>query len=238
MEQDFLSDIELYFTSAENVKESTLAITGDECKHITRVMRHQPGDKLFVTDGSGSIFETEINSAAKSEVICEIKNRLSYKKQLPNVVVCIPRLRSQDRFEFALEKCIELGITEFIVYTAERSVAKGEKLERWNKIALSAMKQSLRSFLPNIGYKKSLSELLQTENNVLYFDQKSELSVKDKINELKENEVKTLLIFGPEGGLSEKEFNILKEKGIACQLTSNRLRAETAIVTAVSVISV
>jgi len=237
LEQDFLSDIELYYTASENVSGTELIIKGEECKHITKVMRHQNGDKLFVTDGRGMIYETAITSSAKTEVFCIIKKKFEYKKQLSGFVACIPRLRNQNRFEFALEKCIELGITEFIVYTADRSVAKGEKLDRWNKIALSAMKQSLRSFTPEVQYKKSLNELLKTESRILYFNQKSKTPLKNKIKSLKENSEKILLLFGPEGGFSKKEIEILEEKGVSCQLTKNRLRTETAIISAVSLIS-
>lgn len=234
--QDFLSDIELYYTPFENVKGNTLSITGEECKHITRVMRHQVGDKLYVTDGKGSIYLTEISSAEKSEVLCDIKETSLYDEQLPNITICIPRLRSQDRFEFALEKCIELGITNFIVYTADRSVAKGEKLDRWNKIALSAMKQSLRSFIPKIEYEKSLSKILNRESNIVYFDQNSENLFKENISQIKLNN-SNVFIFGPEGGISEKELELLNDK-CNYQLTGNRLRAETAITTVASLISI
>lgn len=232
--QDFLSDIELYYTPEEFITEKTLTIKGDECKHIARVMRHKPGDNLYVTGGTGDIHFTEIDSLEKNEIICRIIETHKYEEELPEVTICIPRLKSQDRFEFALEKCVELGVTKFLIYTADRSVAKGEKLERWNKVTLAAMKQSLRSFLPEIKYKKSLSELLQTEGEIIYFDQKSKTLFKDKKSELKQNGKSFFLVFGPEGGLSEKELELFVKNGTSCQLTQNRLRAETAIITAVS----
>ena len=81
---------------------------------------------------------------------------------MKNIFFCIPKLKYSDRFEFALEKCTELGITNFIIFDSERSIHKSDKKERWEKIVLSAMKQSLRSYLPNITVINSLIEYLQT----------------------------------------------------------------------------
>ncbi|MBI9073310.1 MAG: 16S rRNA (uracil(1498)-N(3))-methyltransferase [Melioribacteraceae bacterium] len=236
MEQDFLSNIELYYSNSK-IENNCIIISDEEAKHILRVMRHTVGDKLFVTDGEGSIFETEIIVCEKKTVTCKIEKTILYKKEYPQILFCLPRLRNQDRFEFALEKCIELGITEFIVYEADRSVSKGEKLDRWNKIALAAMKQSLRAFNPNIKFAKRLSDLKETNQVKILFDQNAEMCLTDFVlNDLKTNKGELVFIFGPEGGLSENEFKLFEDSKNLF-LTKNRLRAETAIITTASVIS-
>lgn len=237
LEQDFLSDIELYYTTPDLVSSNSITVKGDECKHIAKVMRHQIDDILYVTSGVGEIYKTKIEDISKSEILASVLETYRYKNKLSKFTFCIPRLRSQDRFEFAIEKCIELGISNFVIYTADRSVAKGEKLDRWNKVALSAMKQSLRSYLPKIEYKKSLKEILNTESEVIYFDQNSEKLFIENVNFLIENNKSYFLIFGPEGGISEEEKELLKDE-LSFQLTANRLRAETAIISSASVIAI
>jgi 16S rRNA (uracil1498-N3)-methyltransferase len=230
---DFLSDIELYFSLY--VTDSTVSVVGEECHHIMKVMRHTAGDKLFVTNGNGKIFETEIMSTTKNEVKAKIVKTFEYKNRLENFIICLPRLRVADRFEFALEKCVELGFTNFVVFESERTVAKGDKSDRWKKIGMAAMKQSLQSYLPKFTYLKKFEQLNQLKGKKLIFDQNSDYLFSDNIQKFSKDE-SYILIFGPEGGLSEQETELLS--GIETyRLTPNRLRAETAVIAAVSLIS-
>lgn len=232
MEQVFLSDIELYFTP-KIIDDTKVCIEGDECRHILQVMRHKTGDEIFVTNGNGRIFRTSILETSKKEVIASIEQTYQYENKLANFTICIPRIKNQDRFEFAIEKCIELGFTNFVIFDAVRTVAKGEKLDRWNKIAVSAMKQSLRSFIPKIEFMKTFKSFNDREGVKIIFDQNSETLLIDySFN----SEIKYNLIFGPEGGLTDEEKKIILNKEML-KLTENRLRAETAVVAACSAIA-
>lgn len=239
LEPVFPSKIELYYTEPEFVNGDRLAIKGEEVKHISSVMRHNPGDILFVTDGTGHLFETEIQEITKKEITALILKKSFYEKELPGIVFCIARLKNADRFEFALEKAIELGVTDFMIYDSENSVAKGDKSERWNKIALAAMKQSLRFYLPKIIYLKSLFKLPEELKPVL-FEQEFREEFFDFVRNKRENifsgNEKYCFIFGPEGGLSAEEQNF-NSNAIKVSLTKNRLRSETAIITAAGILA-
>ncbi len=235
MKQEYLSDIELYYSSEINGK--SLVITGDEHKHITKVMRHSVSDALNVTDGKGNYFETTIDEINKNNVVASITNVEKYKNDLKNITFCFPRLKNNNRFEFELEKSVELGITNFIIFHSERTIPKGEKLIRWNKIALAAMKQSLRTFLPKMEYVKTLKNIDKLDGIKIIFDQKSKNDLIRFLNETDKSNEKIFFIFGPEGGLSEKELSSIEESKII-RLTQNRLRAETAVVTAAAIISI
>ena len=230
----FLSDVELYFSS--NVSGDSIEIAEEEFHHIKDVMRHKIGDELFVTDGKGVIYKTEIERFDKKSLSSKIVTTTSYPNKFSKITFCIPRLRSADRFEFALEKCVELGITNFIVFDSKRTVAKGEKLDRWQKIILAAMKQSLRSWLPNVKYCKSVKEIIELDGKKFFFDQNAENSLLKYLS----NEIFVLrssfLVFGPEGGFSNEELRVMSEE-IKIKLTDNRLRSETAVVTAASIIA-
>ena len=90
LNQEYLSNIELYYTL--DVRGDSLELTGDEWKHITKVMRHSIGDTLHVTDGSGNYYETNINEINKSSVIASIKKRNNYYLEFENIYFCFPRL--------------------------------------------------------------------------------------------------------------------------------------------------
>jgi len=235
LSQEYLSNIELYFS--DDIADSYIQMSEEESRHISKVMRHSVGEELFVTDGKGTIYKTSIIEACSSTVTLRITERIQYTNEFENIIFCLPRLKSNDRFEFALEKCIELGITNFIIFNSERTIAKGEKIERWNKIALAAMKQSLRSFLPNIQFAESLDKLNEFDGKKYIFDQNAEIKLVDMLadSSVAEDE-RECFIFGPEGGLSDKEIAGINNFELI-SLTPNRLRSETAIVTAASFLS-
>jgi 16S rRNA (uracil1498-N3)-methyltransferase len=230
---EHLSNIELYYSDPKNFGNRTVEITGDEFKHAFRVMRHKRDDELFITNGIGDIFKTRIDKVEKERIICVIIENRKYKNLLKNISFVLPALRNTSRFEIALEKSVELGITKFIVYQADRSQAKGKKIDRWNKILLAALKQSLHSFLPQLESVASLKALVPGENILIGFEQSSP----NKFSEFQFNkEKKYFFIFGPEGGLSPDEQNLIDKNNIF-NISPNRLRTETAILKIASLLS-
>lgn len=237
MVPDFLSNVELYFSS-QSIRNNLIEITGEESHHIKNVMRHQTGDNLYVTNGKGSIYQTTIETIDTKKIVCSILEEKVYPNPLSRITFCIPRLRTADRFEFALEKCVELGITNFIVFDSKHSVAKGEKIDRWQKILTSAMKQSLRAWLPKISYVKSVEELSKLSDIKILFDQNSKQNFSEFIPTLN-SKLETqnfFFIFGPEGGFSKEELRIANGE-LKIKLIDNRLRSETAIVTAAAMLA-
>lgn len=233
-ELEHLSNIELYYSEPDNFSGNSVIISGDESHHIAKVMRHKIDDEIYVTNGKGKIYQTKLSSVSKTEVKVEIKKEFSYENKFKNLFFCIPKLKSPDRFEFALEKSVELGITNFVIYNSNRSVARGTKIERWKKILVSAMKQSLRSYLPEIIGVKSLAETIKMDGEIILFEQNSDRNVKEL--EIKPEE-KYIFVFGPEGGLGLEELNLVGKNQIY-NLAENRLRSETAIVNAAAILAV
>ena len=226
-----LSNIELYYTSEKNLSDETLSLAGDEFKHSVKVMRNSVGDTLYITNGVGSIFKTEISSIEKDKLSSRIIETINTEKKFENIFFCIPKLKNPDRFKFAIEKCVELGVINFIIFESTRTIAKGINIERWEKIALAAMKQSLRAYLPKIKLVKSLSLIAESNGEKIIFEQNAERKFQFEFVIDK----KYYFIFGPEGGLMEDEIKLL-DTNLIYALSDHRLRSETAIVKAASLI--
>lgn len=232
MENLILSNIELYYYSSCDLESQIIKIDGEESNHILNVMRHQINDEIYVTNGLGKIFKCRISHFNKKNIGTKILDDYSYKEKFPNVTFCIPMLRNNERLEFALEKCTELGVSNFIIYQAKRSVPKKVNLVRIEKILVAAMKQSLLSWLPKIRYINSCNGLARLDGEKIIFGQSSNnYFSRDKIKA----EMNYLFIFGPEGDFTTDEFNVLNPS-IIYNLAENRLRTETAIVKAASLL--
>ncbi|MCL5029903.1 MAG: 16S rRNA (uracil(1498)-N(3))-methyltransferase [Bacteroidetes bacterium] len=233
-DSDYLSNIELYYTTPNLCSDNEASIIGDDYQHITKVMRHKTGDQIFVTNGLGKIFIGGIKAIDKNSVTISVIQQKVYKNKFEKVFFCLPKLKSQERFEFALEKCTELGITNFIVFESARTVSKSKKIDRWDKIIISAMKQSLRSFKPIIISSNSLNEITEKEGEKIVFEQNSDKNfLALNIDSLKNY----FFIFGPEGGLTEDELDLFDKKNIF-RLADNRLRTETAVIKCASLLTV
>jgi 16S rRNA (uracil1498-N3)-methyltransferase len=227
-----LADIELFYSKAIDLNSQTILIDGEESNHIINVMRHEADDEIYITAGEGKIYRCQILLIKKKLIQVKILDEYSYQERFPNITFCIPKLRSMDRFEFALEKCTELGITNFAFYYAKRAVSKEFNHSRIEKILISAMKQSLLSWLPRVDYLKSSdADSMQLAEKVV-FDQNAPDQFKTaKLIEGK----KYIFIFGPEGGLTKDELNLF-EPYTKYNLADNRLRTETAIIKAASLL--
>lgn len=232
MENLELSNIELYYSHLCDLKSRIITIAGGECNHILNVMRHKINDEIYITNGKGQIFKSRVIEINKENVEARILNEFKFEERFHNITFCIPVLRNSDRFEFAIEKCTELGVTKFIFYKAKRSVPKIINQLRVEKILIAAMKQSLLSWLPQWKYTNSMKDLELIMAKKIIFEQNSEVYFS---RELLKPEINYLLIFGPEGDFIIEELNELNsfEK---YKLAENRLRTETAIIKAASLI--
>lgn len=204
----------------------------EEYHHATKVMRNKVGDKIYSTDGNGNIYEGIITSIENKSILVDVLKSISYTNRLKHFSFCIPGLRNPDRFKFALEKCTELGVTNFVLFNSERSVSKGFNLDRINKILLSAMKQSLQAYLPKVEVFDSVKRFKELAVEKVLFEQNS-----DSRLEYQEFDISKeyYFIFGPEGGFSKKEILEIQPTCVL-NLAENRLRSETAIIKVASIL--
>ncbi|MCH7770152.1 MAG: 16S rRNA (uracil(1498)-N(3))-methyltransferase [Bacteroidetes bacterium] len=226
-----LSNIELFYSPRENISGETISLTGDEFKHAVKVMRSKIGDTIYITNGYGLIFKTEVLSIDKDNLSAKIVETIKTENKFENIFFCIPKLKNPGRFKFVIEKCVELGVTNFIIYESNRTIAIGTNIERWEKIALSAMKQSLRAYLPKIQLVNDLSNIAELNGEKIIFEQNAEKNFKFN----NDRGIKYYFVFGPEGGLTDVEIQLFESEEIYT-LSGNRLRSETAIIKVASLL--
>lgn len=225
--------MQLFYNSSINENTESFFFDKEESKHIIKVLRKKDNDILFVTNGLGYLFKTEITLASDSK--CTVKILSAVKKEAPqfHLHLAVAPTKMNERFEWFLEKATEIGIHEITPILCDRSERKVINQERFEKIILTAMKQANVLFLPKLNKFKTFKEFMQVKNEgmqlIAHCEETSKKSLKSV---LKPNQNVTLLI-GPEGDFSEKEIQLATAQNFtAVSLGNTRLRTETAAIVA------
>lgn len=218
-----------------NIDETTenFSFDKEESKHIIKVLRKKDTDILYVTNGLGLLFKTEITLASDSK--CTVKI-ISFEKSAPSkyhLHLAVAPTKMNDRYEWFLEKATEIGIHEITPIICDRSERKVINTERFDKIILTAMKQCNQLYLPKLNSAITFREFVKLKNEGLQLVAHCEETDKKTLKSvLVPNENITILI-GPEGDFSEKEIEAAIENNyIPVSLGNTRLRTETAAIVA------
>ena len=225
--------MQLFYNSDIKQGDTTFFFDKEESKHIVKVLRKKESDKIFLTNGLGYLFESEIISASEKKCEIRITNVQFYEPTSYHIHVAVAPTKMNDRLEWFLEKATEIGIHEITPIICDNSERKVYKIDRAEKIIQSAMKQSLQMYLPKINEPISYSQFVkQTIDGQKFIAHCEETERKAFQDEVKPNEKVTILI-GPEGDFSTKEIKLaLENQFIPVTLGNTRLRTETAALVA------
>ncbi|SHH02752.1 16S rRNA (uracil(1498)-N(3))-methyltransferase [Flavobacterium defluvii] len=225
--------MQLFYNPSIDETTESFSFDKEESKHIIKVLRKKDSDILYVTNGHGLLFETEITLASDNKCVVDVRSIKKSPEPKFRLHLAVAPTKMNDRFEWFLEKATEIGIQEITPIICDRSERKVINQERFEKIILSAMKQSNEMFLPKLNEAISFKEFIKKKNSGLQFIAHCEETDKKSLKEaLKPNEDVTLLI-GPEGDFSEKEIALaIENKYQPVTLGNTRLRTETAAVVA------
>lgn len=216
--------------------QGLLQLDETESQHAIKVLRHQPGDIIPVTDGLGSLYFCAIASIEKKT--CSLTIQRVEKKQKPahHIHVAMAPTKSSDRTEWFVEKATEIGIQKITFIQTQHSERQKINLERMEKVAVSAIKQSGQVWLPEITGLVGFKTILQTTA-----DQKFIAHVDDNAKHLKALAAPGkgyLVLIGPEGDFSETEIADAANAGFqSVSLGVNTLRTETAGIVASSILN-
>jgi 16S rRNA (uracil1498-N3)-methyltransferase len=215
-----------------DIDNQQIVFRDEELRHLT-VLRKNIGDTIHSTDGKGNLYESKITAISKKEAIGNIVS--IEKKETNNPFhfhLLIAPTKHMDRIEWMFEKLVELGLQEISFIETQHSERHKINIERLEKIALSAMKQSLRFHLPIVNPIQKLKTCLDINHHqtVKYIahceDDFNKINLKDITLE---NGFKYEIYIGPEGDFSSEEINYAHAKGAKpISLGNNRLRTETA----------
>lgn len=225
--------MQLFYNSDIKISDKNFFFDKEESKHIVKVLRKKEGDNIYITNGLGNLFISEIVFA--SEKKCEVKiiDINTFEPTPYYIHIAVAPTKMNDRMEWFLEKATEIGIHEITPILCEHSERKVYKIDRAEKIIQSALKQSNQYFLPKINEPVPFSNFVKTAFDGQKFIAHCEETAKRSFkNEIKLNS-KILILIGPEGDFSTKEINLaIENKFVPVTLGNTRLRTETAALVA------
>ncbi len=234
--------MDLFYTPAHTIdlQRGELFVDGEEFFHIAKVLRKKEGETVYLTDGNGLSVEAVITKIGKGKLSAGIKSAGKVPQAATSVTVALSLLKSQQRFDFFLEKATELGISRVVPMITARTVAQVKagkiesKLARWRSVLRSASLQAKRYYFPMIGTPLGFDDVLCLDG----------YDMKLIPYELSKNAAhasfagkKVLFVIGGEGGFTNDEVAMARAQGCSdISFGNSILRAETAGVFAVAMV--
>jgi 16S rRNA (uracil1498-N3)-methyltransferase len=226
--------LNLFYNPSISESSKEAIFDKEESRHISKVLRKNAGDILHITNGKGFFFEVELLiSDPKKCIACLIKS----EKQPPlpyHLHLAVAPTKLNDRYEWFLEKATEIGISEITPIFCDHSERKTIKPERYKKIIESAMKQSLKAYLPTLNPAMSFTDFLEKDHfEEIKLIGHCETSKNQSLKSILQPDKSILILIGPEGDFSKREIERAKSQNFAAiHLGSSRLRTETAALAA------
>lgn len=226
-----LHGLEFFYAPPHAIHGGVIRIDGDEFAHLSHVMRRTPGDIIGVADGQGTAYTAEITAIEKRMAVCTVRTTHPMLRESPvRVTLASALLKNPSRYDFLIEKATEIGVSAIIPLITDRTIPRHARTDRWQKLALAAMKQSGRCVLPTVLAPIAFTDLLERSGS--YADRRW-LFHEDAGEGTAEGGGSHLVIIGPEGGFTDAEVARAAQNGCAAiRLGPRRLRSETAAIAA------
>jgi 16S rRNA (uracil1498-N3)-methyltransferase len=223
-----------FWARPADVGQEELVLRGEEAHHLARVRRHRPGDLVEVIDGEGMLFRARVQAMEQDRVACRIVERLPEGGE-SRVRLCLaPALLKGTRFDWVVEKATEVGVDALWPLLSERTVVRpGDRVERWQRLALEAAKQCGRARWPRIRAPLGLEQALEGMRAVCDLVLMAVAEEAPALGKCLEGKRPTRpgLFIGPEGGFSAAEQERARRAGVEFFTWGPRtLRADTAAV--------
>lgn len=236
-----------FFVTPEQVKETTIQITGSDVNHIKNVLRMKPGECLKISDGNNQQYLCQIQELFVDEIVLNIKERMAADTELASKIFLFQGLPKSDKMEWIVQKAVELGVHAVIPVATKRAVVKldakkaAKKIERWQAIAEGGAKQSARAYVPKVESVLSFQEAIEYAKRLDVMLIPYELAegmdeTRNIISNIQKGQSIGIFI-GPEGGFEAEEVEYAIANG-AKKITLGKriLRTETAGLTTLSIL--
>lgn len=207
------------------IQQGAYHLDGEEFRHI-KVLRLKSGDQINITDGLGKIYNATITEVKKTSCNFSINSATSKPKRPYSIHIAIAPTKNSDRIEWFVEKATEIGIDEISFINCKTSERKVVNLDRIQKKAISAIKQSGQAWLPKINTIRPFNKVLVS--NDLKFIAHVDPSNTTHLKEAEPNS-SYLVLIGPEGDFDQDEIELAVKEGFkSVTLGASILRTETA----------
>lgn len=228
-----------FFVNPENKVDNQIYITGSDVNHIKNVLRLSIGKEILISDRQGQDYKCIISEIDTDKVTTQIIETYFNQTEPTIETVLFQGIIKGEKMDFAIQKCVEIGVTKIVPVITQRCVIKLEsdnkltkKVERWQKISESAAKQSKRGIVPEIVAPLSFNEALKTiTENINYcipYENEETCHLKTYLKNLK-NATTIGIFIGPEGGFTQDEVQQAINQGVTpVSLGKRILRSETA----------
>lgn len=232
-----------FFTDVESIGSDSIIITGDDVKHISKVLRLRTGDEITICDSCGCDYLCAIEDISQTQVVAKILSKTTNKAESPLHITVYQGLPKSDKMDYIVQKCVELGAVSIVPVATARAVVKlhdeEKKRTRWQKIAAEAAKQCGRGVIPTVGnvtdFAKVIDSLESDALNILPYENEDDRRLRQALAGYTGHKVN--IIIGPEGGFEPDEISAAEQKGIHIVTLGPRiLRTETAPIAAISAI--
>lgn len=234
--------IQLFYHPTLQLDSTNCFFDKEESQHIVKVLRKKAGDVLHITNGKGQLFEAQLDFASPKQ--CEVRI-LKCTTQSPRsyyLHLVVAPTKMNERYEWFLEKATEIGVDEITPIICEHSERTTIKVERFEKILLSAMKQSLQCYLPKLNAPIASSQFfktMKTDTSAKYIAHCYENEKRLFSRTLTPFPERITVLIGPEGDFSTTELNTaLQQAFVPISLGDTRLRTETAAIVACHTVAV
>lgn len=218
----------LFYTP--DISDRFYTLSADESKHCVRVLRLAVGDEVCLVDGKGTFYKCNITKAEVKgcEIECIEKTEHFGQRDFYLHLAAAPT-KNIDRTEWMLEKCTEIGIDEITLLNCRYSERKVVKDDRLEKVIVSAMKQSLKAYLPSLNpitdFKRFVGACKEEQKFIAHCNE----GEKQRLDEVYQAGRDVVVLIGPEGDFSVEEVKIAIDAGfVPVTLGNSRLRTETA----------
>ena len=231
--------MEFFYAPSGDVHGDVVVLRGEEFTHLTHVMRRKAGDRIVITDGAGRTYTAEIADTSRREAVCRIIARQEFLHEpRVHITLAVALLKNPAKFDFLVEKATELGVSVIVPLRTERTIPAQGRTDRWQKLALAAMKQSMRCVLPEVRPVVAFEDVVRNTGAAARIIP-HEQGTAPRIPELQlvRSADSIAICIGPEGGFTDSEVRRAVDAGfVPVSLGKTRLRTETAAIAAVATV--
>ena len=225
--------MQLFYNPELTQQATSITFSKEESLHIVKVLRKKIGDTLHITNGLGWLFSAEIISDHIKSCAAQIVKSEFVQPNAFQIHLAVAPTKMNDRFEWFLEKATEIGITSITPLLCDNSERRVIKPERFEKILVTAMKQSLQYYKPELKPLTDFSEFVLNAPNHQRFIAHCEATKKQSLKTALQPKQDICILIGPEGDFSVKEIEMaIQHRFIPVTLGNTRLRTETAAIVA------